>query len=164
MASPESDLSTLPRRSGEPPQTNPAMPHTQLSQNAGADLQEKLFARIAALDGVVVGASHVSVPGARAFHLAAEHASGPEAAFMVGSEFAHLHPGYDGSLHLVLPEAQAREVIASGWGEFHPLVEQGVMPPTNVMVFGPRDQGELEVVEQIVRTSYANARGDGSEA
>ena len=41
-------LATLPQRAGESPQTNPAMPHTQLSQNAGTDLQEELFARIAA--------------------------------------------------------------------------------------------------------------------
>jgi hypothetical protein len=136
------------------------MPHTQLSQNAGTDLQEQLFARIAALDGVVVGQSHVSVPGARAFHLGSDHAAGPPEAFMVGTEFAHLHPAYDGSLHLILPEKAAREVIAKGWGEFHPLVAQGVMPPTNIMVFGPRDDAEIEVVEQIVRAAYANARGE----
>ena len=108
----------------------------------------------------MVGASHVSVPGARAFHLDSDHAAGPPEAFMVGTEFAHLHPAYDGSLHLVLPETAAREVIAKGWGEFHPLVTQGVMPPTNIMVFGPRDDAELEVVEQIVRAAYANARGE----
>lgn len=151
------DLSTLPQRAGEAPQTNPAMPHQQLSQNASADLQEKLFERIAGLDGIVVGPSQVSVPGARAFHLDPAHAGGSREAFMVGTEFAHLHPAYDGSLHLVLPEALAREVIAKGWGEFHPLVAQGRMPPTNIMVYGPRDEAELDAVLKIVRAAYANA-------
>jgi len=140
------------------------MPHQQLSQNATADLQEQLFMRIATLDGVVVGPSHVSVPGARAFHLDPKRARGPLEAFMVGTEFAHLHPAYDGSLHLVLPEPQAREVIAKGWGEFHPLVEQGVMPPTNVMVYGPRDEAELESVISIVLAAHANASGDADAA
>ena len=76
---------------------------------------------------------------------------------MVGTEFAHLHPAYDGSLHLVLPEPVALRVIERGWGEFHPLVAQGGMPPTNLMVFGPRDEAELEVVWPIVQASYANA-------
>ena len=153
------DLSTLPRRSGDRPETHHQMPHQQVSQNAPSEFQEALFERIAALPGVVVGQSHVSVPGARAFHLEPEAAGGDGAAFMAGTEFAHLHPAYDGSLHIVLPEAAAREVIERGWGEFHPLVEQGMMPPTNVMVFGPRDEQELAAVWRIVRASYDAASG-----
>ena len=158
------DLSTLPQREGELPRTNPTMPHQQVSQNAPLEMQEALFARCAALPGVVVGQSHVSVPGARAFHLQDPGAAGPPEAFMVGTEFAHLHPAEDGSLHLVLPEESAREVIAKGWGEFHPLVWQGVMPPTNLMVFGPRNEAELEAVWQIVQAAYANARGEAPAA
>jgi phospholipase/carboxylesterase len=150
------DLSALPQRRGEGPDTNPRMPHQQMSQNAPAELQEALFERASTLPGVVVGRSHVSVPGARAFHLDNANAAGQDA-FMVGTEFAHLHPHEDGSLHLILPEPLARQVIERGWGEFHPLVQQGVMPPTNLMVFGPRDAEELEIVWSIVEASYANA-------
>jgi phospholipase/carboxylesterase len=153
------DLSTLPQRAGERPKTLYQMPHQQDSQIAPPEMQEALLERIAALPGVIVGPSGVSVPGARAFHLDPGHAAGPRDAFMVANEFAHLHPAYDGSLHLVLPEPAAREVIARGWGEFHPLVEQGGMPPTMVMVYGPRDEAELETVTQIVRASYDNATG-----
>jgi Family of unknown function (DUF5519) len=156
------DLSTLPLREGELPRTNPNMPHQQVSQNAPVRMQEALFARIAAMPGVVVGRSHVSVPGARAFHLDDASAAGPREAFMIGTEFAHLHPEEDGSLHLILPEEGAREVIAQGWGEFHPLVREGVVPPTTLMVFGPRDEAELEAVWQIVQAAYANARGEAA--
>ena len=31
-------------------------------------------------------------------------------------EFAHLHPEYDGSLHLALPAEQAADLVAKGWG------------------------------------------------
>ncbi len=153
-------LARLPRRAGDAPETNPAMPHTQTSQNAPIEFQEALLERAAGLPGVVVGRSRVSVPGARALHLDAQHARGPREAFMLGTEFAHLHPPYDGSLHLTLPEPVARAVIDLGWGEFHPLVEQGVLPPTDVMVFGPRDSDELEVVWLVVRASHAYASGD----
>ena len=67
------------------------MPYQQLSQNAPPELQGALFARAAALPGVVVGPSNVSVPGARAFHLDEAHAGGAPGAYMVGREFAHLH-------------------------------------------------------------------------
>jgi hypothetical protein len=152
-------LADLPLRAGDRPQTNPQMPHQQVSQNAPAELQEALFERAAALPGVVVARSHVSVPGARAFHLDAAYAAGPQEAFFYGAEFAHMHPASDGSLHIILPEPLAREVIAKGWGEFHPLVVQGVMPPTNLMVFGPRDDAELDTVWRIVRASYEHATG-----
>jgi phospholipase/carboxylesterase len=152
-------LVDLPVRTGDRPRTNPHMPHQQVSQNASAELQEALFERAVALPGVIVGRSHVSVPGARAFHLDASHATGPQEAFMYGTEFAHLHPTYDGSLHIILPEPLALEVIAKGWGEFHPLVAQGVMPPTNLMVFGPRDAAELDTVWRIVQASYDHATG-----
>lgn len=153
------NLGALPPRAGDRPTTNPAMPHTQLTQLAPAAMQEALFERVTQLVGVTVGRSHVSVPGARAFHLDEVHAHGPQEAFMMGTEFAHLHPPHDGSLHLVLPEDVAREVIAGGWGEFHPLVEHGVLPPTNVMVYGPRDEAEVETVWKIVQASHAHACG-----
>ena len=73
-------------------------------------------------------------------------------------EFAHLHPGHDGSLHLALPPALAADLIAKGWGVAHPLA--GVrLSPGMVMVFGPRDDAELDTVLGVVATSHAWASG-----
>ncbi len=80
-------------------------------------------------------------------------------AFIKDNEFAHVHPSYDGSMHMMLPEDVAHEVVQKGWGEPHPLVPEGRMPPTLVMVFGPRDEAELNVVLQLVDASYKFARG-----
>lgn len=146
----------LPIRLGERPETIRLMPHTQTSQKAPPEMQEALFARCAALPGVTVGDSLISVPGARAFHLDPAMA-GPPDAFIRGHEFAHLHPAYDGSLHLRLPQDQAAEVVETGWGEFHPLVEEGALPPVMVMVYGPRDADDLEQVWRIVEASYQQA-------
>lgn len=151
---------SLPARSGPRPRTTPVNPHQQLDQNAPRHLQEALLERTRALPGVRVGPSGISVPGARAFILDEELAAGPPEAFMVGREFAHLHPPYDGSLHLMLPEDAARAAVAKGWGELHPVARWGWLPPTALMVYGPRDEKELEAVWLIVQASYAFARGE----
>jgi Family of unknown function (DUF5519) len=68
-------------------------------------------------------------------------------AFLVPAvgEFAHLHPGYDGSLHLALPRALAAEAIARGWAVAHPLA--GIrLTPGMVLIYGPRTPDELDVV------------------
>jgi phospholipase/carboxylesterase len=149
-------IGDLPQRRGDRPRTGPMMPHQQLSQNAPVELQERLFEKIRRLPGISVTESRVSVPGARAFVLE-ELGDSPEA-FMADGEFAHLHPAYDGSLHVMLSAEEADEVIAKGWGEFHPAARMGLMRGAALMVYGPRDEGELEVILQIVRASYRFAR------
>ena len=153
-------IRSLPARRGPRPRTTPVNPHQQLDQNAPLHLQEALFEWARDLPGVSVGPSRISVPGARAFILDEKLAAGPPEAFMVGREFAHLHPPYDGSLHLMLPEDAAEAVIAKGWGELHPVARWGWLPPTALMVYGPRDEEELQVVWSIVQASYMFARGE----
>jgi Family of unknown function (DUF5519) len=92
------------------------------------------------------------VPGARAFHLDEASARGPWQAFQAGREFAHLHPSEDGSLHMTLPPALYDEVLAKGWGEPHPLSR-------TMLVWGPRDAAELEVVWGLIKASHAYANG-----
>jgi hypothetical protein len=152
-----SDTVTLPVRPGSKPATTQPTretpsPHSQLDQRAPVSLQEQLFERAVALPGVIVGPSCVSVPGARAFQLAESFAKGPPEAFQCEREFAHIHPHHDGSLHLTLPRGAYAEVLDKGWGEPHPI--SGTM-----MLFGPRDDHELEIAWRIFETSYAFARG-----
>lgn len=144
------------RRPGPRPETTPTNPHSQITQNAPPELQERVFAFASALPGVVVGPSAVSVPGARAFHLPDSPQRSREA-FMVGREFAHLHPAYDGSLHMALPPDVVEQVIENGWAERHPLAGRFGLPGNIVMVYGPRDEDELAVVEELVRASHAHA-------
>lgn len=149
----------LPARKGPNPETtsptrdNP-MPHKQISQNAPAEMQEALFARMQTLADTTIGDSLVSVPGARALHLCEDCAKGPAEAFQRGREFAHLHPPHDGSLHMTLPPKLYDEVLAKGWGEPHPV--SGTM-----MVWGPRNEAELEVVWSLVEASHRYATGEG---
>ena len=148
----------VPRRPGTRPRTRrrDGAAHAQLSQNAPVERHEKLFERARALPGVITGESLVSVPGARALFLDESLAEGPEEAFQAGTEFAHIHPAYDGSLHLTLPALLVREVEDKGWGERHPV-------SPSVMVYGPREKFELEVVWRLLRASYQVAVGDIAE-
>ena len=42
------------------------------------------------------------------------------------------------------------------------MARLGVIPPTALMIYGPRDEEELEVVWAILRTSYDRARGSAT--
>lgn len=152
-------LELPPRRGAAPRTTAPTrerpFPHQQLDQRAPVDLQEQLFQRAAGLPGVRVGRSFVSLPESRAFHLDQEHAAGPAEAFQRGTEFAHIHTDNDGSLHLTLPPEVYEAVLARGWGEPHPI--SGTM-----MLFGPRDAGELEVAWHILVASWRWATGQAA--
>lgn len=63
---------------------------------------------MATLDGTRTGRSGISAPSSRALNLDPALAEGPDEAFLVGTEFAHLHGAHDGSLHATLPP----EVVA----------------------------------------------------
>ena len=152
-------MSDLPRRAGERPKTNYGLPHEQLDQNPPADIYQRLKGQAFDFPFVERRPSVISVPGAEALWLLEEGGHSCAEAFMTGNEFAHVHPPYDGSMHMMLPEDLAAEVIELGWGEVHPLVPTGDMPPTRLMVFGPRDQSELDVVMKLIDHSYRFARG-----
>ena len=144
--------STLPHREGPSPEVVGPAPHSQRSQNAPVALQEELVRRAGELPGVSEAHSGVSVPGARAFVLDEASARGPREAFQVGREFAHIHPSEDGSLHMTLPDQVAQAAYAAGWGEPHPI-------SGTPLIFGPRDEPELEVVWGLLRSSYEYASG-----
>jgi len=120
-----------------------------------AALADALFA----LPGVAEKPSAISVPGARALWLETGDARGPREAFLIGREFAHIHPLPDGSLHVALPPAVAEDAIAQGWAEVHPVARMGLIPANVVMLYAPRDDAEAGVALALVREALAFARG-----
>jgi len=131
-------------------------PHTQLDQQPSQELIDRLADRLFDLPGVHEEPSGISVPGARALVLDDEPVGSPEA-FMVGREFAHLHPSPDASLHVALPRDVAAAACEAGWAEPHPAVRLGLLPSTFVMLYAPRDDAEVDVVLSLVRHSHAFA-------
>ncbi|WP_206515916.1 luciferase family protein [Nocardioides pantholopis] len=147
------DGTRLPVRAGLRPATTPSNPHTQLEQIAPVDLQDRLRDHALSLPQVRRGASRFSVPGAVAFYLDAppEPSAVPD---LFGGEWGHIHPHYDGSLHLNVPTELAERLIAAGWAEYHSLVARGHLPPLVVMLYGPRDEADLAVCAAAVEEAY----------
>jgi hypothetical protein len=144
----------LPRRGGSAPLTAGPGPSEQLTQNAPAVLQAMLSRRVLALPGVWSGAAGSCVSGSQSWRLLPSIGRGPPTAFITDTEFAHAHPPYDGSMHLMLSTSLASAAIAAGWGERNWASDA-------VLIYGPRDQGELTVIWHLVRCSYLSAAQGG---
>ena len=149
----------LPERTGSRPSTTPTNPHTQLDQNPEELVVRELARRVFALPDVEERPSAISVPGARALWLRNEVPAGPQEAFMIGREFAHIHPLADGSMHAALPPELAEEAIEKGWAEQHPVARMAYISPNVVMIYAPRHAGEIEIVAGLVAESYRYAGG-----
>jgi hypothetical protein len=120
---------------------------------------DELARRVFALPGVEERPSAISVPGARALWLREGLPTGPPEAFMIGREFAHIHPIPDGSLHVALPPEIAHKATGKGWAEQHPVARMGYIPQNVVMIYAPRDVQEVEVVAGLVVEAYRYAGG-----
>ncbi|MHB1505332.1 MAG: luciferase domain-containing protein [Sulfobacillus sp.] len=149
----------LSRRPGARPKTTPTNPHQQLTDTAPLEMQRRLAELAFLLADVEEHPSQISVPGTRALCLSRKWAAGPGEAFMIGREFAHLHPAHDGSLHLALPPQLAAEACAQGWAEVHPVARLGLIPSNVVMIYGPRDETEVQIILDLLRQSRDFAKG-----
>ncbi|MEM9821918.1 MAG: hypothetical protein AAF985_12635 [Bacteroidota bacterium] len=151
----------LPSRKGDRPSTTTTNPHTQLNQQPhDISYVKKLEEWAFALSHIERKPSGISVPGSIAMCLEKEYTCKTCNAFMIGTEFAHFHPHPDYSLHLGLAKEDAEIVINKSWGEWHPLIKRGFLPPNIIMLYAPRDEEELEVAKHILGRSYAFAKGE----
>ena len=144
----------LPPRTGQRPETTDGAPHEQVSQNSPLEIHTLFKTRAFQLPFIERRPSGISVPGAEALVLPKDHVCGPPEAFMIGREFAHVHPAYDGSSHLMLPLEVVEELFAKGWGEPHPMATLGYIPKNAVMAFAPRDAAEIDVMIQLLTVSW----------
>lgn len=165
-------LQDIPQREqssgAERPFTNPCLPHSQLTENPSKEVWDELIRRVfeggkcTSFPGVEgPNKSFVSLPCTQALHF---KESKPNQRNFVKTEFAHVHGQDDGSLHLILSEADTKTVIDRGWGERHLLagkpISLGKLPEGLLMVYAPRSMAEIEVIMTILQSSYQFARGD----
>ena len=157
-------MTAVPDRAGQRPRTDLRAPHTQLDQLASAGERHALSRRIldllADLDGTFHGGSNRAPPGSVGLHLRGDCASANGRAFLLGTEFAHIHVEDDGSLHAILPEPLRTAAMEAGWAEPHPFAGQPTVSPDTVMIYAPRDDAECGVVADLVRASWRNAHAD----
>lgn len=85
----------------------------------------------------------------------------PEVTFIARGEIGHPHP--DISVHIYVSPADARVLIDKRWAERHRLARQIPFFPgfqrilhvgsSYLMIYGPRDEAEMEVLAVILRNS-----------
>jgi len=120
----------------------------------------QLVARTFQLGGVFEGHSQVSPASSRAVFLVDQLSElAPETSLAPGRrlEPVHLHGVHDTSIHLCLPAERGRELTDLGWAEPHQYEEFG----TEFLIYGPRDDSELDLVLAIIAESLSFARGTG---
>jgi len=146
----------IPRRNGPRPRTHQGMPHTQIGVQPVPELNAELHRRAFSLPGVENRPTIVSIPGARALWLDETVTHVRPGVIVAGREFSHIHP--DGSMHLAVAPERAREAIAVGWAEPHPIASQMGIEGM-VLVYTPRTIDELEVVWALVIDAYCWVTG-----
>ena len=151
VSTPWSFPETIQQREWERPDTSDApqwtnIAHQQLTQNAPSDLQERLRTAMQALPWVAVTWSWISVSGARA--LQTLWTQWPTLAW---DERVHLHPEYDGSLHLAVDQPLAQRLVDAWRAEYHPRNWWAVM------IYWPRDDDELQFVIDLLEYVHKNA-------
>jgi phospholipase/carboxylesterase len=147
----------LPERVGPKPRTTPWAPHLQKDQNAPKAMLDALAERVFALPDVEERPTMFSADGARAIWLKDELPAGPPDAFLGAREIGHFHP-WDGSMHVALPPAVAEQAVAKGWAEIHPVALAGLTSRNKVMVYGPRDHREIDIIFTLLEAAYRYAR------
>ncbi len=150
-------MSPLPKRSGFKPNISSSGPHAQLSDQSSPELWGRLIFESIAMEHVVEGRSSVSPLTSRALLFDDISAIiSPETSLSPTEplEPVHIHGFHDTSIHACLPIKRVLEVCLTGWGESHAHADH----ETEIMIYGPRNEEELEVVLGLIRESLNFAR------
>jgi Family of unknown function (DUF5519) len=150
-------LASILTRVGERPETSTEGPHRQVTERSSPAIWGQLIWRAFALPHVVEHFSSVSPASSRALLfddlrevLVPETSLAPDGPL----EPVHIHGVFDTSIHLCLPRDRAAAACALGWGEPHQYADYG----TEIMIYGPRDEAELDVVIGFIEESLGTAR------
>jgi hypothetical protein len=149
-------LQGLPERKGPPPEVRGIAPQRQVTQKAGQKLLQRLGAHIECMalenDTILAGTSCFEKHGVGLFSTVPAYPT----QHRCNSEICHLH-AIDGSMHMPLHPVDAEAVFNAGWGQRHPLARGGYferfVPVGFVMVYAPRDDGDIATVMRIVRAA-----------
>ncbi|KAH7130979.1 phospholipase/carboxylesterase [Dactylonectria macrodidyma] len=156
----------LPVRSGSRP-TVPgfAAPQRQMTEQATSAMKEKMsnfLHQVAAANSnaTVYGPSKLEGGNGPGVFLA-DKVQTP--AFMADLKGEVVHHHLEGSSHMVLSLTDAREAVSKGWAQRFPLGGVRAIPWTYVLIYAPRDDGELAVWKGLVVASlrFVTAGGPG---
>ena len=137
----------LPFRAGPPATTTGTVPHQQINPAIVPELIDDMSARIFAHDDVESRPSSI-VSGATAIWLRDEVTLVRPECVVLERELGHIHQ--DGSVHVTLPHNRIPGAVAARWIERHPWADTRAGFETYVMIFSPRDSGEVDVIVELI--------------
>lgn len=137
----------LPLRGPPAAVTTGRVPHQQINPDIFPDVITVMGRRIFALPEVESRPSTI-VDGATAIWLGSEFDLQRPECVIRDRELGHIH--LDGSLHVTLPHGRIPGAVTAGWVERHPW--SGTRPgfESYVMIFSPRDLGEVAVIVDLL--------------
>jgi len=153
-------LPDLPKRKGERPIiAKHPVPHRQLSQSGDAATLKTLHLNFD--DTVTTQKDHLQYALSqfekRNNAVWLTHPESGNDCTCAKGEIAHIHT-IDGSMHMVLSPSDAKKVLEAGWGELHPLAGKFIPVKTYMLLYSPRNEEDLEVIQQILNAAILYAR------
>jgi len=145
-----------PTREGNPPKTSEApkntnIAHRQLNQNNNNPFWNNIVVEVQSWPHIIKKHSGVSVEGAVGFYIDPKYASKDNLKFMRATEFGHLHPIRDGSMHVIVPSQVKEELLKAKWAELHPRDKN------LIMLYAPRTKDEYKLVINVLKIAYKNS-------
>lgn len=150
-------LKELEARRGDRPQLAGIAPQRQITQNCSDGMRQALQDMIRGLADECPSHWYVATSAFERHN---------EALFSKFKTFAEpdyygeiVHSHSDGSMHLALHPADVKLVLEKGWGERHPLARgrtwwwHAPVPRGFMIIYGPRDEAELQQVKSIIRAA-----------
>jgi hypothetical protein len=154
----------LPARKGQRPQTIRGPLYIQCNGYGDSRHVNQLVDQVLTWPHIESSPPPVSPPDTIRMRLAEMAATDEPSAFLTVREFGWALLGAP-TIYLALPLVCAHWAIVRGWAEPHYLASFDLMPAGAVVVYMPRDEGELGVCYFLFSLSYRFAcglcRGEG---
>ena len=146
----------IPTRNGKRPSTICGPLHIQCSGSGDTQYVRGLVTEVLTWPHVESTPPVVTSPDLISIHLRQARAAIPSSAATIVKEFAKVYVEAP-AIYLTLPLVTAHWAILRGWAEPHYLASNGMMPAGTVLLYTPRDEGELEVCHFHFSRAYEYA-------
>jgi hypothetical protein len=143
----------LPRRTGQRPTTLCGPLHIQCAGHGDPKYLDQLVSDVLGWPHIEALPASADRPDMVPIRLERGAAANGSASFLSAREFARVLRGAP-TIYLGLPLTWAHCAIVRGWAEPHYLSSFGLLPAGTVVVYTPRDPGELFVCYSLFFAAY----------
>jgi hypothetical protein len=143
----------IPSRKGSRPKTMVGPLHIQCNGHGDPKYLKQLVRDVLTWPYIEPTPSFVSLPDTIPIRLEEVATSSDSSAFIGEREFARVLLGAP-TIYLALPLVTAHWAIVRGWAEPHYLRSFGLMPAGAVLVYTPKNRGELAVCYSLFAEAY----------